>query len=415
MATLTTTATNSIRTRITATVFASSSLFTASQIAAFTLMSIIAADLSGRDSLAGVPATAQLVGRAAVAFPIGWLMGKVGRRAGLTIGFFVGVLGSLLSAFSILWGSFAGFATGVFLLGAARGITDLGRFAAAEIYPINRQAKIIGLIVFSGTIGAIVGPLLVIPATALAQMTGLPDNAGPYVLGALLSVAATLLTFLFMRPDPLQLSRELPDLHYQEPLAGSAAPLRVVFARPAVQLGVASMALGQLVMTMLMVITPLHMAHHDHTTGAISLVIMSHTLGMFGLSSVTGWLVDRSGRVPVIIAGATLLAISGILAPLSSEIASLAFALFLLGLGWNFCFVAGSSLLTSDMPTAESSRVQGAADTLASVASGVGSLSTGAVFAAGGIGAVSGLSIGFILLLAAAVGWGARQRRLART
>src|SRR5690554_3381608 len=102
MATLTTTATNSIRTRITATVFASSSLFTASQIAAFTLMSIIAADLSGRDSLAGVPATAQLVGRAAVAFPIGWLMGKIGRRMGLTIGFFIGILGSLLSAFSIL-------------------------------------------------------------------------------------------------------------------------------------------------------------------------------------------------------------------------------------------------------------------------------------------------------------------------
>lgn len=413
MATLTTTATNSIRTRITATVFASSSLFTASQIAAFTLMSIIAADLSGRDSLAGVPATAQLVGRAAVAFPIGWLMGKVGRRVGLTIGFFIGILGSLLSAFSILQGSFIGFAAGVFLLGAARGVSDLGRFAAAEIFPLNRQAKIIGLIVFSGTIGAIGGPLLVVPATALAQAVNLPLNAGPYVLGALLSAVALLLTFLFMRPDPLQLCRIMPDLDYQEPVAGSAAPLREIFARPVVQLGVASIALGQLVMTMLMVITPLHMSHHDHTTEAISLVIMSHTLGMFGLSSVTGWLVDRSGRVPVIIAGATLLAISGILAPLSSEITSLAFALFLLGLGWNFCFVAGSSLLTSDMQPAERSRVQGAADTLASVASGVGSLSTGAVFAAGGIAAVSTLSIGFILLLAAAVGWGARQRRMA--
>lgn len=413
MTAITTISPSSVRTRITATVFASSSLFTASQIAAFTLMSIVAAELSGRDSMAGVPATMQLIGRAVIAFPIGWLMGRAGRRVGLNIGFFIGILGSLLSAFSIFWGSFIGFAAGVFLLGAARGVADLGRFAAAEIYPINRQAKIIGLVVFSGTIGAIAGPLLVIPATALATVTGLPEYAGPYLLGVLFSAAALLLTFLFMRPDPLYLSRELPDLEYREPVAGSAAPLRVVFARPAVQLGVAAIALGQLVMTMLMVITPLHMAHHDHTAGAISLVIMSHTLGMFGLSSVTGWLVDRSGRVPVIIAGAVLLAISGILTPLASGIPGLAFALFLLGLGWNFCFVGGSSLLTGDMEAAESSRVQGAADTLASVASGVGSLSTGAVFAAGGIAAVSTLSIGFILVLAAAVVWGSRRRRLA--
>jgi MFS family permease len=187
----------------------------------------------------------------------------------------------------------------------------------------------------------------------------------------------------------------------------------VVFTRPAVQLGVAAMALGQLVMTMLMVITPLHMSHQDHTTGAISLVIMSHTLGMFGLSSLTGWLVDRSGRVPVIVAGAALLAISGVLAPLASGIPGLAFALFLLGLGWNFCFVGGSSLLTGGIEPAECSRVQGAADTLASIASGIGSLTTGALFAAGGILAVSMLSIGFIFLLAAAVAVGSRRRRLA--
>jgi MFS family permease len=340
-------------------------------------------------------------------------MGRAGRRLGLTIGFGLGVAGSLLSAFSISWGSFLGFAAGVFLLGAARGVTDLGRFAAAEIYPADRQAKIIGLIVFSGTLGAIGGPLLVPPATALAAATGLPDSSGPYLFGALLSVVALILTFVFLRPDPLDLSRELAGLKQRERIAGPAESLRVVFARPSVQLGVAAMALGQLVMTMLMVITPLHMSHQDHTTGAISLVIMSHTLGMFGLSGLTGWLVDRSGRVPVIVGGAALLAAAGILTPLSSGIPGLAFALFLLGLGWNFCFVGGSALLTGDIEPAERSRVQGAGDTLASIASGVGSLSTGVVFAAGGITAVSALSLGFILALAAAVAWGARQRRLA--
>jgi len=165
------------------------------------------------------------------------------------------------------------------------------------------------------------------------------------------------------------------------------------------------MAIGQLVMALIMVITPLHMHHNNHSTESVSLVIMAHTLGMFGLSSVTGWLIDRYGRVPLIVAGAALLIISGILAPLSVAVPNLAAALFLLGLGWNFCFIAGSSLLADALAARERARAQGAGEVLVSLATGVGSLGTGAVFNQGGMTAVAAVGIALSLLLVAALFW----------
>jgi MFS family permease len=181
--------------------------------------------------------------------------------------------------------------------------------------------------------------------------------------------------------------------------------LTKIFSQPAVLLAVAAMTIGQLVMALIMVITPLHMDHNNHSTESVSLVIMAHTLGMFGLSSVTGWLIDRYGRIPLIVAGAAILIIAGILAPLSVAVPNLAVALFLLGLGWNFCFIAGSSLLADALAARERARAQGASEVLVSLATGVGSLGTGAVFDQGGMTAVAAVGIALSLLLVAALFW----------
>ena len=165
------------------------------------------------------------------------------------------------------------------------------------------------------------------------------------------------------------------------------------------------MAVGQLVMVLIMVITPLHMNHNNHTTESVSLVIMAHTLGMYGLSSVTGWLIDRYGRIPLIVAGAVLLIIAGLQAPLSVSLLNLVVALFLLGLGWNFCFIAGSSLMSDALAPSERARAQGASEVLVSLASGVGSLGTGTVFQQGGMTAVAAVGIALALLLMALLVW----------
>ena len=390
--------------RITGTLFTSQSLFAAAMIASFTLMPIISVELSGSESAAGVPNTINLLARAAFALPLGWLMDQIGRRLGLSIGFALAVIGFAVAVFSLIGGSFFLFCLGFGLVGAGRGAIDQGRYVAAEMQPHERRAKAIGFIVFAGTIGAIGGPLLVAPSSNLAQTFGLPPETGPYLIGVLACFIALLLVFFLIKPDPLELGKRFVEAPTKEE-AETERPLRQIFAQPLAQLAVAAMVISQLVMTLIMVITPLHMSYLHHSTAAISGVIMAHTLGMFGLSSATGWLIDKYGRISIIVAGAIILIMASVLTPLSESLLMLALALFLLGLGWNFCFIAGSSLLSDTLHSTERGRAQGASDTLISLSSGVGSLATGAVFAIGGIIAVSGAGLAFTLALFALIIW----------
>lgn len=405
----------SVRQRITLVLFVGQSFFSAAMIAGFTLTPIIAADLTGSDGAAGVPNTVTLLGRAAAAYPLGWLLDRAGRRWGLSAGYLLAALGSLLAVASVMAGSFIGFCLGAALVGMGRAASEQSRYVAAEVQTVARRARAMGLVVFASTVGAVGGPLLVDPSGRMAMGFGLAQATGPFIAGTLLFFVALLVTVLFLRPDPLVVGRAMA-VSEQPEMAGKeeGRPLTHIFNNPLVLLAVAAMVVGQLVMTLVMVITPLHMDHHNHSTQAISLVIMAHTLGMFGLSSVTGWLIDRFGRLAMIVAGALLLASATLLAPLAPEMPLLAFALFLLGLGWNFCFLAGSSLLSDALAAGERGRVQGASEMMVALASGVGSLGTGAVFARGGMAAVSAVGLTFALALVAAYAWLTLSHRLAQ-
>ena len=296
-----------VRYRTATVLFLAQALFTAATIAAFTLSPVIAAALSGRDAAAGLPSTLTLAGRATIAYPIGWLMDRIGRRAGLSLGFLVGTAGAALSFWAVLTEQFPVFLLGALLLGVMRGAGEQGRYAAAEVYRPARRARVIGLIVFAGTIGAVGGPLVVGPAGQLALARDLPEMAGPYAAAFLFLASALILVFLALRPDPARIRHLVEEAASAEEAAADAGlSLLSLFRRPLVQVAVGAMVIGQLVMTLLMVITPLHMAHHEHGSGLISLVIMAHTLGMFGLSGITGWLTDQLGRVAVILVGALL-------------------------------------------------------------------------------------------------------------
>lgn len=406
----------SISRRIALALFMAQSLFSAAVIASFTLTSIIAADLGGSDSLAGLPSTLSLIGRAAAAYPLGWLLDRIGRRWGLSLGFMIGVAGAALSVWSIGTGSFAGFLTGAALLGGSRAASEQQRFVAAEVFPSLFRSRVIGLIVFAGTIGAVGGPLLVAPSEAWAEQLGFHPWTGPFLLSVLFILAAGGIVFAFLRPDPLRIGQQISavehDVRRQNGEAEQAArPLSQIFRQPPIILAVAAMMIGQLVMSLLMVITPLHMAHQEHTTQAISWVIMAHTLGMFGLSWLTGWLVDRLGRVVMILAGTGVLAVSCLLAPVSVELPMLALALFLLGLGWNFCFVAGSALLADQLTANERGRSQGASETAVALGSGLGTLGSGVIFAWGGMMAVSVVGLVLTLTLTVLAAWGMWNRR----
>ena len=396
----------SVQQRITATLFISQSLFSGSMILSFTLLPIISAHLSGTDRAAGVPPTMMMLGRAVAAYPVGWLMDRTGRRLGLSLGYLFAAAGSVLSVLSIsMWESFPWLCASVLLIGMGRGVSEQARFVAAEVYHPVKRAGVIGFIVFAGTIGAVGGPLLVSPSTWLAAYFGLHPHSGPYLVSVTLTALAFMLIVCLLYPDPMKVGRALAqDLNGVEE-KNTGRKLWQIFIDRTVRLGVAAMIIGQFVMTLIMVITPLHMSHHAHEATAISWVIMAHTLGMYGLSSLTSRLSDRFGQVKIVVAGALILSISTVLTPISNEVSMLAFSLFLLGLGWNFCFIAGSTLFFSGLLPVERGRAQGAGEMMVALAAGAGSLGTGAVFAEAGIVVVSAMGLAFSLVLIVAATW----------
>ena len=349
-------------------------------------------------------------------------MDRFGRRLALSSGYSMAIVGSIISVLAITSGNFLIFLLGALFLGMARSAGDQSRYVGAEVFTLSRRAKVIGIVVSAGTVGAIFGPLLVPLSTSWITRIGLPESSGPFIVSSILMVYATGAVFFFLRPDPKELGQDIADheaaqnLESIDNLTAERRPLREIFAAPMVQLAILAMVLGFFVMAVLMVITPLHMDRAAHGTSAISAVIMAHTLGMFGLSWLTGGLIDRFGRIPMILAGTAILGLSCILAPLSLQVPILGLALFLLGLGWNFCYVSGSSLLSDALAAQERGRAQGASEALVAIGAGLASLSVGLVFAQGGYLLVSIIALILTLLLGFLTYWLVRKdRRLVGT
>ncbi len=371
--------------KITWILFANQSLASAGFIASATLNSIIGTKLGGSASFAGVPSAVYLLGAALAASAWGYIMDRIGRRNGIVSGLIIGMVGNALVLFAIVNSSLLVFLIGMVLMGITNAAVVLGRFAAAEVNPPEKRGAAISNVVLGGTFGAIVGPLLVGPMGNLVRTFGMDELAGAYLATLILFVISAIVVFVGLRPDPRDLGKQVAAKHPDPALnsfTGEARPIFEILRQPAALVAVSAMALGQVVMVAVMVITSLHMRNHQHNLRDISAVISSHTFGMYAFSVLSGRLSDKWGRGPVILVGTSTLLLACITAPLSPNVFPLAVALFLLGLGWNFCFVGGSALLADQLSPLERSRTQGTNDLLVGLASATGSLGSGFVFAA---------------------------------
>ena len=248
--------------------------------------------------------------------------------------------------------SFLLFFIGMVLMGITNAAVVLGRFAAAEVNPPEKRGAAISNVVLGGTFGAIVGPLLVGPMGSFVRTLGMDELAGAYLATLVLFVISSVVVFAGLRPDPRDLGKQVAAEHPDPAFTtftGEARPIFEILRQPAALVAVSAMALGQVVMVAVMVITSLHMRNHQHNLRDISAVIASHTFGMYAFSVLSGRLSDKWGRGPVILVGTSTLLLACITAPLSPNVFPLAVALFLLGLGWNFCFVGGSALLADQL------------------------------------------------------------------
>ncbi len=268
-------------------------------------------------------------------------------------------------------------------MGIANAAVQLGRFAAAEVNQPKNRGRAISNVVIGGTVGSVVGPFVAGPAGTFFKPIAGDELAGAYAISLILFCIGAAVVFMGLRPDPRELGRavteQFPEAHTNQ---GRARSFFEIFRQPAALVALVAMLLGQMVMVLVMVITSLHMKDHHHMLGDISAVISAHTFGMFAFSIISGRLADRFGRGPVIIFGSFTLVLACIAATLSPDVLPLGIALFLLGLGWNFCYVGGSTLLADQLSPLERARTQGFNDLLVGLASAIGSLSSGYIFSA---------------------------------
>ncbi|HEY7737302.1 MAG TPA: MFS transporter [Candidatus Limnocylindrales bacterium] len=365
-------------------------------LAALTVATVVAERLSGSPALAGTPAAAVVLGAAFGATILAWIMSQRGRRFGLALGYLVGVGGALVAVAGIVAGQLMPLLAGSALIGFGNSSNQLSRYAAADLFGLDRRASAIGTVVWAATVGAIVGPNLVAPSRVLAERLGLPDLAGPYLVPVLFVGLASLLSFMFLRPDPMELAASRSD----ESGESVAEPLSRIVRRPAVVAALVALVVGQFVMVLIMTLTPLHMTTHGHDLGAVGFVISAHTFGMFALAPISGRLTDRFGSPPIVYAGTATLLVSGVLtaiAPPDSEVALL-IALFLLGWGWNLGFVAGSAMLTGGVSIAERTRIQGLADGLIWSTAALASLGAGVIVGTAGFAALGVIAAALVLV-----------------
>jgi MFS family permease len=379
---------------------------------------LLAADVSRSDGLAGLAQTGTVLGAAFVAVPISRLMAARGRRPGLVAGYCTALAGAslvIVAAMASAAGVSAAVAFplllfGMICFGAATAAGLQARFAAADLASPQRRGTALAIVVWAATIGAVLGPNLAEPGGRLAVSVGLPALAGPFLFSVVAFVSAVVVLGIMLRPDPLLVARQLSDVGADGD-AGRLAPapastsvrssLTLVRRTPAAMLGLLAVAVGHTAMVSVMVMTPIHMDHGGATLRVIGLVISVHVAGMFAFSPVVGWLADTAGRVQVIVAGGGLLLLSAVVAGLAPSHASvqIGIGLFLLGLGWSCCLVAGSTLLTESIPIAARPQVQGASDLVMGLCAALGGALSGVVLGVFGYSILNLLAAMLVVLL----------------
>lgn len=356
------------------------------------LGAVLATEVSGSEAWAGSVATASTLGAAAIAIPLARLAAAHGRRVSLATGALIAAGGSTLTVIAVGALVFPLLLLGFAMLGVGAAVGLQARFAATDIADASTRGRDLSIVVWSTTVGAVVGPNLFGPGLFFAEWLNLPDNTGSFIIAIAAQLLAVATYAWGLRPDPLLLARSRPVEPTPELAAGA------VRGRAALVFAIGTLALSHATMVSVMSMTPVHLVHQGASLTIIGFSISLHVAGMFALSPLFGWASDRIGRVPTILVGQVLfLAALGMTAVGQDSTTAVTVGLVLLGLGWSASTVAASALV-SDIATGESRvRMQGRSDLTMSIAGAAGAALAGPVLALIGY---AGLSWGVMALCA---------------
>ena len=327
--------------------------------------SLLARDISGSETLAGLVQTAQVLGASIWSYLLARLMSRRGRRIGQVTGLLLGACGALVAVIAGVVGSMVLLMFGALALGATTAANAAARYAATDLATPLTRGRALSTVVWATTLGAVLGPNLSGPAGAAAGGLGLPVLTGPFLLGAPVMLAAAVLVHVLMRPDPLLVARSLSGADVELPSGTSWGRAVAAFAASrALTAAAVAQALAHAVMVAVMIMTPLHMEHGGAQLDVIGFVISIHVLGMFAFAPLVGVLADRLGRGPMLGVGAAILLVSLVLCGSSPEGNSwqITVGLFLLGLGWSFATLSASATIADLAPLEARTDVQGTSD-----------------------------------------------------
>lgn len=354
--------------------------------AGITVGALIARDMLGSESFSGLPAALFTLGSALSAFLVGRISQVFGRRYGLSLGFIAGGIGAIGVILAATINNVLLLFIALFIYGAGTSTNLQARYAGTDLANEKQRATAVSIAMVSTTFGAVAGPNLVTPMGKIADSVGIPTLAGPFILAALAYILAGLTLFIYLRPDPFLVAKEISDAQEEQKNQVSdqvKLELDTKINRAGIIVGALVLVLSHVVMVAVMTMTPIHMENHGKELSAVGLVIGLHIAAMYLPSIGTGVLVDKFGRVFMVVASSITLAISGLMAAFvpGDSLFWLTIALVLLGLGWNFGLISGTTIIVDSTNLNTRAKTQGSVDVWVALGGTAGSLLSGIIVA----------------------------------
>jgi len=362
---------------------------------------IVGAQLAPGIELATLPVAMQIVGLASATLPATFLMSRAGRKTGFLIGNLLCLFGALLAAWSITQESFLAFCIASFMVGNFMAFSHQVRFAVAESVPTEQVPKCLAILMFAGIVAAILGPDI---ARRFSDVANLPLYVGSF-LGMAVLMTMSFFILLFFYENTMIKQADHDD---------DARPLSQVLKQPAIILAIVAAAVGYCVMSLVMTATPVSMHEMEqYSLDDTTWVIQSHILAMFIPSLFSGFLVTWFGALRIIQAGFISLVLCVLIGWGQPEFLHYWGSLVLLGIGWNFLYLGGTTLLTRSYRSAERFKVQGVNDFLVFGLQAMGSLSAGILLAGFGWNGVMGFALPLLTALLLIMVFSGRRINLA--
>jgi len=370
--------------------------------AAVTVGAFVIQDILGQETpWGGISSATFTMGSAFMSQVLARKMSRRGRRVGLQYGYSLAIVGGLLAGYAVNRSSLPLFIFGLFLYGSGQASNLLSRYAAMDLAAPDQRSQAMSYILFGSTFGAVFGPVLIQPAEKFGEeIFGWSTYTGPWIASAFFFAFALLNVAIRLRPDPLEVSGGLisqQGVGVVTPNLGVA--FRTIFGIKNARVALTAMVISQVTMVAVMTMTPVHLKLHGHE-GVSPYVISLHIAGMYAFSPLVGKFADRRGKLLSIVVGGVLLLAATVMAALAGEAATLLWpSLWLLGIGWNFGLIGGSSLLVESVPEKTRVTVQGAADLTMSFCGGLAGFSSGFIRKAFGFHMLSNLGTVLALIL----------------